>query len=139
MRRTALFVLLILCVCTAGASAQTMAAMTKDDFLASLRSPEPVNAARSQFKQACTVTLHCAIGYFLSCSSGSGNCQSGPTWVRCDGVQQDCPVCYKSVSCGCDCGTVDCFGWSSCSSGARRVTCDGVTYACPPIRQCCLP
>ena len=137
MRITALLVLLLLCVCTA-ASAQTSTVPTKEEFLVSLGTPEPMPAARPLAKQTCTVTLHCAVGgYFLSCTSSSGNCQSGPTWVKCDGVRQNCPVCYKTVTCGCDCDPIDCFGWSSCSSGARRVTCDGVTYACPPILQCC--
>ena len=141
MRSTALFVLSILCICTAGASAQSSAPITKDQFLASLWAPEPVLAsARAPFKQFCTVNLTCSVGgYQLSCSSNNGDCHSGPTWVKCDGVQQNCPVCYKSVDCACDCGTVDCFGWSSCSSGARRVTCDGVTYNCPPLHACCFP
>jgi hypothetical protein len=140
MRSAVWFVALILCICTVGASAQTAVPMTKAEFLASFGAPEPVLAkSGSLTKQLCTVHLTCDVGgYYLSCSSNNGDCHAGPTWVKCDGVQQNCPICYKSVDCGCDCGTEDCFGWSSCSSGARRVTCDGVTYQCPPLRQCCL-
>jgi len=142
MKSIALSVVLLLCVCTVGASGQAPAPITQDEFLASLRAPEPVLARTgSMVKSFCTVNLTCNIGpgYPLSCSSNNGDCHSGPIWVKCDGVQQNCPICYKSVDCGCDCGIEDCFGWSSCTSGARRVTCDGVVYQCPPIRQCCLP
>jgi hypothetical protein len=126
----------LLCACVLGAET---AFESRDDFLASLGSPEPVLEKAAGFaKSSCTVTLTCdAGGYFLSCTSGSGACSSTATSVTCDGVTQTCPVCYRTRTC-CDNSVIECFGWSSCSAGPPRcVTCDGVTQdCCPPLSSC---
>lgn len=121
--------------------------MGKAAFLASLGTPTPVaTSARSgrrlPTKSTCTVTLTCDVGaYPLSCSSSVGDCQAGSTWVKCDGVQQYCPICYKAVSCACPEGQIyECWGWSSCSHNlgqSASVTCDGETYgSCLPAYEC---
>jgi hypothetical protein len=139
VKNTALVMVLMLCVCTAGAVAQAPAPISEADFLASLAAPQPVPAkAGSATKASCTVTLTCDVGgFFLSCTSPNGDCQSGPTWVKCDGIQQNCPICQASRSC-CDGSFVQCFGWSSCSNTPFRcITCDGVIEGCcPPLSQC---
>ncbi|HEX9945886.1 MAG TPA: hypothetical protein VGG03_28090 [Thermoanaerobaculia bacterium] len=133
MKKIALFVALLLCICTLAARGQSPApTLSKAEFLASLGSPEPLYAKGFQMRSSCTVTLNCDVGYHLTCSSGSGDCQSGPTWVKCDGVQQDCPVCAET----CPCGERTCFGWSYCDSGLRWIECDGHRYSCIPVTQC---
>jgi hypothetical protein len=143
MRRAVLILALALCTCALGVNAQTPApgtTMDKAAFLASLQSPKPVEVSSRHLatKSSCTVNLTCDVGgYPLSCSSASGDCQSGATWVKCDGVEQDCPVCYKSRAC-CDGSIRECWGWSSCALTApRTVTCDGFAEdPCPPLSQC---
>jgi hypothetical protein len=144
MRKAALIFSLVLCICALGVNAQALpapgATMDKAAFLASLQAPKPVEASSHHLatKSSCTVSLTCDVGgYFLSCSSANGDCQAGSTWVKCDGNQQDCPVCYKSKVC-CDGSTIECFGWTSCGpNGVRTVVCDGVVQdTCPPISQC---
>jgi hypothetical protein len=139
MKRTALLIVLMLCFCTAAAWAQAPVPMDKAQFLASLGTPQPVEAAsrRIQTKSTCTVTLTCDVGgYPLQCTSTSGNCSAGATWISCDDNQQNCPICYKSRTC-CDGSVRECWGWFSCGPG---VTCDGNSPAsCPPIRQCATP
>jgi hypothetical protein len=119
--------------------------MGKASFLASLGTPTPVaTSARSgrrlPTKSTCTVTLTCDVGaYPLSCSSSVGDCQAGSTWVKCDGVQQYCPICHRAVSCACPDGQIyECWGWSSCSARpSDSVTCDGETYgSCLPLYEC---
>jgi hypothetical protein len=135
----------MLSVCTLAAWAKApvpAGAVDKAQFLASLGVPQPVEAASRraiQTKSSCTVTLTCdAGGYPLQCTSGSGNCSSTTTSVTCDGVTQNCPVCYKTRTC-CDGTVLECWGWSSCQNGpgARSITCDGFQEGpCPPISQC---
>ena len=142
--RSVIFVLvLVLCTCTLASAQVPPAAGAVPDtaaFLESLRTPDPVMAKSGGLatKSSCTVNLTCdAGGYWLSCTSASGNCHSGSTWVSCDDVQQNCPVCYRSKIC-CDGSTIECWGWSSCSTGGpRNVVCDGVIQGtCPPLSQC---
>jgi hypothetical protein len=143
MRSAAFVLALVLCTCTLAASAQIPpaggAGLDKAAFLESLRTPGPVMAKSGlATKSACTVNLTCDVGgYPLSCSSSSGDCHAGPTWVECDGVRQNCPVCYRSKTC-CDGSVIECWGWSSCSPGGiRNVVCDGMIQGtCPPISQC---
>lgn len=144
MRTVVLLLALVLCTCALGAAAQAPAApgatLDKATFLASLQAPQPVEVSshrRLPTKSSCTVNLTCDAGaYPLSCSSAVGDCNSGATWVKCDGVEQDCPICYKSRTC-CDGSVVECWGWSSCSFSFRSVTCDGVASdQCPPLSQC---
>ena len=144
IRRVILVLTLVLCTCALVVSAQVPpapgAAMDKTAFLASLQAPKPVEVSSHRplaTKSSCTVSLICDVGaYPLSCSSANGDCQAGPTWVKCDGVEQDCPICYKSRSC-CDGSIRECWGWSSCTTGFRTVTCDGISEdPCPPLSQC---
>lgn len=143
MRRVALFAVLMLSVCAVGAWAKGPVSPTlvsTADFLASLGAPQPVQASGGGItpKSTCTVTLTCdAGGFFLSCTSPSGNCSSGATWISCDGNQQNCPVCYKSRTC-CDGTVLECWGWTSCQNVApRSIACDGEVFGpCPPISQC---
>lgn len=143
MIRKVIFVLtLVLCTCALSAAAAQLpaAGLTKAAFLESLRGPAPVQTSSHHHlatKSTCTVNLTCDVGgYPLSCTSTNGDCQSGTTWVKCDGVEQDCPVCYRSTTC-CDNSIRECWGWSSCTGGFRTVTCDGVSEdPCPPLSQC---
>ncbi|HSS47458.1 MAG TPA: hypothetical protein VLX28_00795 [Thermoanaerobaculia bacterium] len=144
MRRIALFAILMLTLCTMAAWAKTPVpplAMDKAQFLASLGAPQPVEAASRrgiQPKSSCTVTLTCDVGaYHLQCTSSSGNCSAGSTWVSCDGNQQNCPICYKTRSC-CDGTTLECWGWSFCQNVApRSIQCDDdIEGPCPPLSQC---
>jgi len=148
MRNAVLILTLVLCTCALGASAQALpdlgGGLDKATFLASLGTPAPVAAStqsgRLPTKSTCTVNLTCDVGgYPLSCTSTNGDCHAGPTWVECDGNRQNCPVCYRNVSCACPDGQVyECWGWSSCSFRAtKNVTCDGVTYGdCLPLYDC---
>jgi hypothetical protein len=147
MKNVILVFALVLCTCTLAAAVQTPSApgtgMDKATFLQSLQVPAPVLASsrdRLPTKSSCTVSLTCDVGaYPLSCSSASGDCQSGATWVKCDGVQQDCPVCHQIRTC-CDNSVIECYGWTSCDANLRSVTCDGqVKGTCPPIYHCYTP
>ena len=105
-------------------------------FLASLQGPPPVDSVSTL--GFCQVTLTCdAVPQFgsISCSSSSGDCHSGSTWVECDGVRTDCPVCY--IQCPCPPET-NCFGWSSCTHAfaPRRIICDGQAHYCDPPQSC---
>ncbi|HXO21142.1 MAG TPA: hypothetical protein VOA87_14605 [Thermoanaerobaculia bacterium] len=89
--------------------------------------------SRPTSMSSCMVTLNCSGisgfsgTYPLSCSSASGNCVVGSNYVQCDGVRQNCPVCYKS----CLCHETDCFGFSSCSGpGYNFIICDGQRFGC---------
>jgi hypothetical protein len=149
MKNVILVFALVLCTCTLAAAVQAPSApgtgMDKATFLQSLQVPAPVLASsragsrdRLPTKSSCTVSLTCDVGaYPLSCSSANGDCQAGSTWVKCDGVQQDCPVCYKTRTC-CDNSVIECYGWTSCGfGGTRSVVCDGqVEGTCPPLSQC---
>jgi hypothetical protein len=113
------------------------AAPSLTQFLAGLSPGSAVMARGAQTKSSCTVTLTCDVGTTLSCSSASGDCQAGGTWISCDGNRQDCPVC--SIRCPCPTDRV-CYGYSSCdiaSSGhGVSIVCDGVAHGCAPIREC---
>jgi hypothetical protein len=143
MRTVVLFLALVLCICVLAAGAQAPpapgAVPDKAAFLDSLRTPQPVFAGSRSTKSTCNIQLTCdnVNGYVVSCSSPSGDCHSGSTSVTCDGVQYDCPVCYKSRTC-CDGSIRECWGWSSCGfTNPRTVICDGFPEdPCPPLSQC---
>ena len=140
MRRVALFTVLMLSVVTVAAWAQAPIPMDKVQFLASLGTPQAVEAAsrhRIQTKSTCTVNLTCDVGaYHISCTSPNGDCSSTSTSVTCDGNTTNCPICAASVEC-CDGSSFSCVGWSSCDDTLRSVTCDGHTHGfCPRPSQC---
>lgn len=146
--RPVIFVLaLLFCSWTLSVDARALpaggAGLGTAAFLESLRTPAPVMAKSGGLatKSSCTVTLTCDVGaYPLSCSSSTGDCQAGSTWVKCDGVQKDCPVCYQTRTC-CDNSVIECYGWTSCGpGGVRTVVCDGMVQGtCPPIYHCNTP
>jgi hypothetical protein len=141
MRRAALFAILIMSVAAVAAWAEAPVPLDKAQFLASLGTPQPVEASGGggvTTKSTCTVDLTCDVGsYHISCTSPSGNCSSGSTWVTCDGNTTNCPICAVSVLC-CDGTSYHCVGWSSCDDSAdRSVTCDGHIHGyCPRPVNC---
>jgi hypothetical protein len=140
MKRIALLVVLMLCVCTVGVWGQSPAPADKASFLSSLGAPAPQLAAargRGQAKIFCSVTLNCPVGgYHATCTSQNNDCTANSNGVTCDGVFHPCPVCAETVEC-CDGSSFSCVGWSSCDSTLRNVTCDGHTYGnCPRLSQC---
>ena len=90
--------------------------------------PEPPLEASQMLAadEACSVTRYCAHPppAFVSCTSPSGDCTLGSTWVLCDGDFESCsppPVenCYPTSPCKenfrCDCNS-EC-GHGTCVNG----------------------
>jgi hypothetical protein len=140
MKRTILFLTILLWTVPALATGGPPPPLSEDEFLSSLSRPEPVFLRGEQTDSTCTVTLRCDVGagdYTVSCSSPNGNCTAGGDYVECDGARSNCPICYVSFDC-CHDGSdiIDCYGFSSCSRLFRRVVCDGTEHVCGPAWRC---
>lgn len=72
----------------------------------------------------CTAVQSCQSGCSAFCQ-GNSVCQVGPTWVKCDGVQTNCPY----PNCTDMCGYEDTCCYCTCRAGG------GTPIQC--IHQCC--
>jgi hypothetical protein len=69
---------------------------------------------------ACTADLSCPDGCYIACQ-GNSICEVGSTWVKCDGVQTNCPYpgCGAPTNCLNPCGFCECraagFGVWQCT------------------------
>jgi hypothetical protein len=137
MKRTALFCLLICVSVTGWATAGTPEApqASLEELRAAIFVPSVTGEALlgGDFKGSCTVSNDCGPNSpTISCTSASGNCTSGSTYVTCDGNRINCPPCAVSTRCASgervSCTgttTTDCKVFAGCS-----VMCSGVLYGC---------
>lgn len=129
--QTVLLVALLLSPLQAPATVQT-AAQAEPPATSEAIALDPLEGA--VFVHHCNVAYtQCPGGTRISCV-GHTSCTSGAGWVKCDGVQTNCPPppCFKV----CMDGYTSCYSdTGNCSgSGVDTISCDGQQYQCgPPI------
>jgi hypothetical protein len=71
--------------------------------------PEIPELAPEPRPRACTADLWCPDGCYIACQ-GNSLCEVGSTWIKCDGVQTNCPYpgCTPPTNCLDPCGYCDC-------------------------------
>ncbi len=92
--------------------------------------------AGATWKASCTVSNDCGPNSpTISCTSASGNCVSGATFVECDGVRKNCAPCHVSTTCG-NGGSFSCTGTTTDNCEVEPhcfVICNGRFFGSCPV------